>query len=244
MTIPETQAFRPLARPPLALLSVIDDGDTQGEVVRVRTSPFVIGRAEGDLLVPHDSGMSTRHAELSRELENGRYRWSLRDLQSTNGTFVRVSGSVLKDLQELLLGGVRLRFVIASTPGPSGPPAGGPVATTQKWQALTSAGRPSAPAPELVVLTPQGEGRRYPLIGDEIWIGRDPERCTVVLNDPMVSPRHARIRKDPHGRWSIHNERSLNGLWIAIEEISLERGGQFQCGEQRFQVRIPESAST
>jgi hypothetical protein len=36
----------------------------------------------------------------------------------------------------------------------------------------------------------------------------------------------------------IQNNRSLNGLWMRITEASLEKGGQFQCGEQRFQLKL------
>src|SRR5262245_22964663 len=57
----ETQPFRPSARPPMALLYVLDDGDDTGEVVRLRGGSFVIGRVEGDLVIPHDGGMSGRH---------------------------------------------------------------------------------------------------------------------------------------------------------------------------------------
>ena len=32
--------------------------------------------------------------------------------------------------------------------------------------------------------------------------------------------------------------RSLNGIWLRVGEVPLERGGQFQCGEQRFLIRI------
>src|SRR5689334_8946084 len=85
------EPFRPLERPPMALLTVIDDGDDSGETVRIRSSSFVIGRVEGDLVIPHDGGISGRHAEIVRRPEGGQFRWYLRDLQSTNGTFVRAA---------------------------------------------------------------------------------------------------------------------------------------------------------
>ena len=227
--------------PPVGPALRLDDGDSQGEVVRIRVPRFVIGRAEGDFLVPHDSEMSGRHAEVVRAPEGGRYLWTLRDLQSTNGTFVRASSSALKHGQEILLGGCRLRFDAAP---PAAEPAGPePVTGTQKWQ------HPPAPAPNpartdpppaaLVVLTPHGEGRRYPLAGDELAIGRDPSHCSVMLDDPMVSPLHARIVRDGRGRWAVHNERSLNGLWVRVQEMPLECSAQFQCGEQRFLIRFP-----
>ena len=55
--------------------------------------------------------MSSRHAEVVRQFEKGQFRWHLADLQSTNGTYVRIPGKVpLKHGQEMLLGGGRFRF--------------------------------------------------------------------------------------------------------------------------------------
>src|SRR6185437_9364261 len=77
--------YRPTQRPPLALLTVLDDGKTDGEVVRLRTDRFVIGRTEGDLLIPHDQQISARHLEITRQRVNEKYRWVVTDLQSSNG---------------------------------------------------------------------------------------------------------------------------------------------------------------
>lgn len=231
---PDTETFRPSARPPMAWLCVLDDGQDEGEVVRIRATPFVIGRAEGDVVIPHDAGMSGRHVEILRVHEDGRFRWSLRDLGSTNGTFVRAASTFLKAGQELLLGGVRMRFDWPH----ADEPASAPAPATAKWQVApsTAAGRA---APELVVLAPQGDGRRHRLAGPETWIGRDPTRCAVVLDQPQVSPRHARVAQDDRGRWVLHNNQSQNGLWVRVQEIALERSSQFQCGEQRFWIRVP-----
>jgi pSer/pThr/pTyr-binding forkhead associated (FHA) protein len=235
----EAQPFRPVRRPPMALLLVLDDGDDEGEAIRIRTDAFTIGRVQGDLVIPHDGGISGRHAEISRRPEGGEYRWYLRDLQSTNGTFVRASNVVLRDGQELLLGSLHFRFEgPAPVSGP--PPTAAMVAATQKWQALSSSGLAAAAAahPALVEQTADGAGRRFPLTAPEIAVGRDPRQSQIVLDDLMVSPLHARIVRDPKGRWAIYNASSLNGLWARVEEVPLNRGGQFQCGEQRFQIRI------
>ena len=54
----------------------------------------------------------------------------------------------------------------------------------------------------------------------------------------MVSPRHARVARNDRGQWVVANARSRNGLWMRIGEVSLDRGGYFQCGEQRFLIKI------
>src|SRR4051794_8634273 len=53
--------YRPTLRPPAALLAVLDDGKGDGEVLRLRAERFVIGRSEGDFLIPHDELISGRH---------------------------------------------------------------------------------------------------------------------------------------------------------------------------------------
>ena len=62
----ETTSYRPSLRPSMALLYVLDDGEDSGEILRVRANSFVIGRVEGNLTIPHDIGISGRHAEVSR----------------------------------------------------------------------------------------------------------------------------------------------------------------------------------
>ena len=232
----ETVPFRPTRRPPMALLCVLDDGQLDGEWVRIRAAEFVIGRGEGDLVIPHDTLMSGRHALLSRQVEKGRYRWYLTDLQSTNGTYARVGKAALKHGQELLIGSRRYRFEAAG----GGPPAEGGAAEgeaprgTQGWEVAGPAGG----TPSLVELTSRGEGQRFLLTKPENWVGRDATQCAVALaNDPAVSPRHARLYRDAKGRWFVENARSLNGTWVRLDKIPIDGTGQFQLGEQRFLMR-------
>jgi pSer/pThr/pTyr-binding forkhead associated (FHA) protein len=235
---PAAQPFRPVDRPSMALLTVLDDGDDSGEVVRLRAPSFVIGRVDGDLVIPHDGGMSARHAEITRRREGGESRWILRDLQSTNGTFARASTVVLHHGQEVMIGRTRLRFESSTPPDPA-PADPAEVNATRKWQAIPAPAAPAVPAPRptFVELTPQGEGRRFPLSEPETWIGRDPS-CRVNLSDPTVDARHARVARDAKGRWVLSNARSTNGVWARVDEIALDRGGQFQCGEQRFLFKV------
>ncbi len=52
--------YRPMARPPVAMLTVYDDGKMEGEVIRIRDTRFTIGRTEGDLRIPIDGLISAR----------------------------------------------------------------------------------------------------------------------------------------------------------------------------------------
>jgi pSer/pThr/pTyr-binding forkhead associated (FHA) protein len=236
----DTLPYRPTHRPPVAVLCVLDDGQLDGEWVRIRTAKFVIGRSEGDLVIPHDTIMSGRHAVLSRQVEKGRYRWYLTDLQSTNGTYVRVSKAALKPGQDILIGSRRYRFE-GPAAGDAAPAEGGaageavPKGGTQGWEVAGSAGT----TPSLVELTSRGEGQRFLLTKPENWVGRDPTQCSIVLaNDQAVSPRHARLYRDGKGRWFVENVRSLNGTWVRLDKTPVDGTGQFQLGEQRFLVRV------
>lgn len=62
---PQAMAFRPTNRQPLAMLTILDDGNREeGETIRIRDTKFTIGREKGDLAIPFDGDMSGQHAEL------------------------------------------------------------------------------------------------------------------------------------------------------------------------------------
>src|SRR5258708_3591442 len=95
---------RPLQRPPVPMLCIIDDGKLEGEWVRLRADRHVLGRVEGDIRIPHDVLMSCAHAEIVREKVKHGYRWTLNDMGSTNGTWVRIGSSPLRHGNEIHIG--------------------------------------------------------------------------------------------------------------------------------------------
>jgi pSer/pThr/pTyr-binding forkhead associated (FHA) protein len=107
--LPQADAlpFQPTVRGPMALLRIVDDGSEDGELVRIRREQCVIGRSDGDVVIPHDISMSPRHAAIERLGEAG---WRLCDLASAGGTFVRVTTARLRDGAVLQVGRTRLRF--------------------------------------------------------------------------------------------------------------------------------------
>ena len=234
----DTTTYRPSLRPSMALLHVLDDGDDSGEVLRIRASSFVIGRVEGNITIPHDGGISGRHVEISRRHENGEHHWYLKDLQSTNGTFVRAATVILSQDQEFLIGGGRFRFEVPAAPAESAPITDAAANATRKWESLSGSTTVSGLQPVLVDVSPGRPGRRFALREQEYWVGRDPSQSSIVVDDPMVDRRHARVYRDEKNRWIIANARSRNGLWARIQEVALGRGGFFQCGEQRFFFKV------
>lgn len=232
----DTLDFRPLRRPPLATLCLLDDGKQEGEVLRLRRDATILGRSEGDVVISHDTEMSGRHLAITRELEADRFRWFLNDLGSTNGSFARVSKAVLRQGQELILGGKRYRFhsanSAATAPAPAAP-AGGYMAT----RAFKSV-QVDDLIPSLVEVLPGGDGVKLLLRQNENWVGRDPS-CSVVLSgDMLASPRHAKIVRDARGVWHIENAGSRNGVWLRFTRLAVETFSEFQVGEQRCLLKI------
>jgi pSer/pThr/pTyr-binding forkhead associated (FHA) protein len=238
----ETVAYRPVLRPPMAVLQVADDGLKTAECVRIRAASFVIGRTEGDVVIPHDHQLSGRHAEIVRLEREGRFVWLLRDLNSTNGTFVRVREAALKDGTEFLIARRRFRFAEASPAAVGAAEARVPamdITKTCDWRALHTA-RNALDRPSLVEMLHDGDGRRYPLAHDSYWIGRDAKRSLLALSeDRSVNSLHARVFRDPQGRWRLEDANSLNGVWVRVTEVSLASQGAFLLGEQLFVFVLP-----
>jgi pSer/pThr/pTyr-binding forkhead associated (FHA) protein len=234
---PDAMVFRPVRRPPMAVLCVLDDGREDGEWFRLRGDKFTIGRTEGDLKIPHDEMISSRHAELQRVVDRDRFRWQLVDLKSTNGTYLRVAAAVLRHAKEFMVGTHRFRFSAGMQAALKGlDEAAEKSKGTLGFQAVS----PVDLVPSLLELTPQGEGRRIFLDKADHWLGRDRAQCDVLLaDDPMVSPRHARLFKDDKGSWHLENARSRNGIWLRVDgKMHIDGTAQFQLGEQRFLLRV------
>ena len=232
--VPDATQFRPVMRPPMAMLCVIDDGKTEGEWFRIRADTFVIGRTEGDLKIPHDRMISSKHVSITREADKGRFRWYINDLQTKNGTFIRAATAVMIHGTEILIGGRRFSFNAAIQ---------GMAALKASEEAHNKTGgwgvvNPTDLIPSLTELKPDGsEGTRHFLHSEEVEIGRD-AKCAVALDDPMVSPKHAKVKKAKDGDWEVHNLSAMNGTWIRKNRMAVTNVGQFQIGEQRFLLKV------
>jgi hypothetical protein len=236
----DTLPYRPLHRPPLAVLCIVDDDGVHGEWQRLRGQRITIGRLQGAITVPLDSMMSSPHAELALTLSQGCYAWSLTDLNSLNGTHVRVHKSYLRHNQELLIGSRRYRFDAAPRNEPEeevylDSDSSEVLLAARSWREIDM----DDAYPTLVEMTTKGEGKRFLLAKEVNLIGRNTARCSVVVSDdPFVSPEHARIYRNRQGRWRIRNLSSLNGVWLRVDQLTIERVCQFQLGEQRFLVKM------
>lgn len=130
------------------------------------------------------------------------------------------------------------------------PPAGGRAQGLRiRWRVKRplrkgpSAAEPSAGDAAFVVLEPLESGKA-PLVfaAADTVIGRDADNGAVI-DDPSVSPRHARIVRMPDGTPWIFDLGSTAGTWRNFEEApregcALRDGDRLHFGRAAFRVRI------
>jgi FHA domain len=230
--------FRPTVRPPVAVLTVFDDGKTEGEMIRIRDHRFTIGRTEGDLCIPLDGRISAKHVEITHQFVGGLHRWVITDLQSTHGMFVRVSRTVLADKAEFLVGNGRYRFDDPQAEASETVDQAANAANFSETQGLSDGPGTFRP-PALTELLGKEIGNRALLVKNEYWIGSDPSCPICRPDDPFCEPRHVRLyRGGSKGGWHAEHHKTPNGLWLRMPQITVESVAQFQIGEQRFQLKV------
>jgi pSer/pThr/pTyr-binding forkhead associated (FHA) protein len=227
---PQQGAQHPFAalQPALAtprLVTLLKDG-SEGRSIPLTEKDADIGSAEGDITFPDDPYISPRHARIG--CRAGAY--SVRDLDSVNGVYVRLREDVeLRDRDMLLVGQQVLRFeVLADGELPLGPAF---------QRGIMVFGTPEAARfARLAQYTTEGVSRDvHYLFRDETIIGRE-NGDIVFTDDPFLSRRHAAIRVDHAGRrFTLHDLGSSNGTALRIRgEHVLRDGDQFRIGRHLF----------
>jgi hypothetical protein len=146
-------------------------GERAGETLELTAEQTVIGRDEGcDVRVDHEK-VSRCHAAFERTADG---RFQIRDLGSTNGTFVdgvRLEANAPRTLsggEHVRVGGIELA-VSAAAPGQAAPTVvGGAPPTVLGSPPVTVAAPPGAPPPTLA--RPPEDGRGRFLSGPGKWI--------------------------------------------------------------------------
>jgi hypothetical protein len=83
-----------------------------------------------------------------------------------------------------------------------------------------------------------------PVTMPEITFGSDPIQATRILDDPSVSPLHARLKQE-HGEYILSDEKSVAGTWVNYEQLTtprrLQHGDVLHIGRfsYRFMLRKP-----
>ncbi|MCY4644883.1 MAG: FHA domain-containing protein [Bacteriovoracales bacterium] len=81
---------------------------------------------------------------------------------------------------------------------------------------------------------------KYYIKNDEIFIGRDPNKCQIVLDDPECSQVHASIRRKGI-RCELEDLKSTNGIILngsRINQSQLSNGDEFLIGSTSFRLRV------
>lgn len=192
----------------------IIEGDRQGIHRRLTEDKLVIGRKGADLAI-EDKAVSRSHAEIRRE--SG--AWWIRDLGSTNGTFLnneKVTETELHHLDEIRVGSTRILFATASAPADSEerPEDSGLDRTKVDDSSKQSEYRlPADRGLFLEFMTPPKKGRSIKVEQGRVVIGRS-EEADIRLDDQGVSRKHAMIEVYSRDQFYLTDLASQNGTWL------------------------------
>lgn len=102
---------------------------------------------------------------------------------------------------------------VPGAPAPATGPAPSPFAVGTSFQ--FGAGQRPEDRAKLVVIGQDGKpGREYEIEGEQTDVGRE-EGSILLVNDPYVSPRHARLQFR-EGRFFIRDLESVNGVYVRL----------------------------
>lgn len=106
-----TRVFGTPLQPAWGCVRQVGRGGIVGDKYYLRGSQVVLGREGGDLLFPNDPFVSREHARLRLELHGQKMAVFLEDLESANGSYIRIRGSAeLVSLDTFRIGDQILRL--------------------------------------------------------------------------------------------------------------------------------------
>lgn len=85
-----TRLFGTPLQPAWGKLVVLGRGGIRGDQFGLRGARIVLGRESGDVVFPHDPFLSREHARLRLELNGSTMSVFIEDLNSANGTYIRI----------------------------------------------------------------------------------------------------------------------------------------------------------
>jgi len=218
----------PMPGPALAvgrLVSILKDG-SDGQAFPLKEGNTDIGRTEGDIVLADDPYLSPRHARV----RSGPGRFFVRDLDSANGVYIRLTAPAeLTSGDFILIGQQVLRFeVLQDGELPLGPAS---------ISGVLAFGTPEVPRfARLVQYTTEGVGRDlHYLYRDETVMGRE-NGDIVFTDDPFLSRRHASIDIERTSkRCRLKDVGSSNGTSLRVRgERELSHGDHFRVGRHLF----------
>ncbi|HUJ59171.1 MAG TPA: FHA domain-containing protein [Kofleriaceae bacterium] len=215
MAMPQPQRAR------LSMTLIRPDG-TEGGTHDLRPGENKLGRSFGPVF-ENDGYLSPVHAQLDIRGQTA----TVRDLDSLNGVFVKMTGEEeLQSGQIIRIGQELLRFELIPTPEP-----------TADGTELMGSPNPGYWGKLTVIIGREVTGAAYPLLGDSVTLGR--ERGEINFpDDGYVSGLHARVvLRD--GRVYLADLGSSNGTFIKVNgERSVGHDSYVLLGQQLFRLNF------
>ncbi len=213
---------------PLGELTVIQPDGSEGARIPLTTDGVVLGRDSDFEVLANDPFLSPSHAEI--RYEDGVLK--LRDLDSVNGVFWRLSDDVeLQHGDQIRVGQQLLVFQVLEEVEPVD------VAKKDEGTLLQGSPDPGVWARLSVVAGPELESRAFCVAAADATLGR--EIGTILFRDDgFVSGKHARIYKE-NGRAYLRDLGSSNGSYVRIrKERRVTKGDLILMGQQLFRVGL------
>jgi hypothetical protein len=212
-------AAAPAAVPRGRLILIRPDG-SEGGAHPLHEGENIVGRGQAALF-DADAYLSPRHAELSVGPEGV----TIRDLQSLNGVFLKISGEEALESGDIFrIGQELLRFEVISPPQP-----------LEDGTEIMGTPNPGFWGRLSVIVGRDVDGSAFPLFGESIVLGR--ERGDILFpEDGYVSGTHSRI--------ALHDEHvylsdlgSSNGTFLRLRhERTVPTGAFMLMGQQLFRL--------
>lgn len=222
---------------PGAAVTVID-GLSHGIHVKLRKDKTVIGREKADLILK-DQAVSRSHAEITKQDGD----CLIRDLKSTNGTFVngeRVNERVLRHMDEIWLGKCRLLYtVLGRKDEVLEEDATGERAVMLKEE-ITREGEqqdyeiklPESREFFLEIMAGKRKARSFQFPAGRVIIGRSDE-ADLALQDNEVSRKHSLVEVFSRDQVFLSDLASANGTFlngVRIKTVRLKHGDLVRLG--------------
>ena len=246
---PQAGDKQPADLPPgLKIFLEVTEGPDRGLKLELTKTVTTMGRKDTDLLL-NDHTISSRHASI----EVSRDDILLYDNKSANGTFVngeKVTTCPLKNLDEIQLGETKLllsvvhdKYGIYAEDFLEATPVSGPgVVDKTRVDEKGPQPNPELPAALHVILDVKAgphQGQRFRLARRGTLIGR--RGADIVLNDQLVSSRHAQIEVHSKDKITIKDLASTNSTLVndrPVSAVKLRHGDQITIGKTIFVLSV------
>jgi pSer/pThr/pTyr-binding forkhead associated (FHA) protein len=221
---PQPQQPQPMMAPQRARLSMtlIRPDGTEGGTHDLRPGENKLGRSFGPVF-ENDGYLSPVHALLDIRGQQA----VVRDLDSLNGVFVKMTGEEeLQSGQIIRIGQELLRFEVIPTPEP-----------TADGTELMGSPNPGFWGKLTVIIGRDVTGAAFPLLGESVTLGR--ERGEINFpDDGYVSGLHARVTLRD-GRVFLVDLGSSNGTFVKVNgERAVGHDSFVLLGQQLFRLNF------